>query len=102
MSHVICLYKAAENNLEMKDASIVLSEALICRNHSVQQLLIHCQAGDGSQQPAVTFQQQIHELYKHKALQLSHIKVPRVILQHGTNSTRDLFVGLRITLSYGC
>lgn len=45
-------------NLEMEDAGVVLSEALIRGNHSVQQLLVHCQTGDGSQQPAVTCQQQ--------------------------------------------
>ena len=46
----------------MEDAGIVLGEALIRGNHSVQQLLIDRQTGDGSQQPAVTCQQQIHEL----------------------------------------
>lgn len=54
-------------NLEMEDSCIVLSEALVWRNHSVQELLIHSQAGNGSQQPAVTCQQQtqIHEPCKH-------------------------------------
>lgn len=49
-----------------------------------------------SQQSPVNSRSMSH---KHKALQLSHIKV---VLQHGTNSTRDLFVGLRITLSHSC
>lgn len=55
-------------NLEVEDAGVVLREALIRRNHSVQQLLVHCQTGDGSQQPAVTYQRQFHELRNH----LSH------------------------------
>lgn len=49
-------------NLEVEDAGVVLGEALIRRDHSVQQLLIHRQAGDGCQQPAVTCQWQNHEL----------------------------------------
>lgn len=46
----------------MEDAGVVLSEALILGNYSVQQLLVQCQTGDGSQQPAITCQGQIHEL----------------------------------------
>lgn len=43
-------------NLEVEDAGVVLGEALIGGDHSVQQLLVHRQAGDGCQQPAVTCQ----------------------------------------------
>ena len=41
-------------NLEVEDAGVVVSEALVRRDDSVQQLLVQRQAGDGSEQPAVT------------------------------------------------
>lgn len=64
-------------NLEVEDAGVVLSEALIPGHHSVQQLLVHRQTGDGGEQPAVACQQQIRELWKHlihEVTQLSQIK----------------------------
>lgn len=71
-------------DLEMEDAGIVLREALIWRNHSVQQFVVHCQAGDGSQQPAVTCKQQIHELYKHFLKSCScHISKPQESISNG-------------------
>lgn len=48
----------------MKDAGVVFCEALVRRDHSVQQLFVDGQAGDGGQQPAVPCRQQIHELEK--------------------------------------
>lgn len=43
----------------MEDAGVVFGEALVGGDHSVQQLLVHSEAGDGSEQPAVTCQQKI-------------------------------------------
>lgn len=55
-------HRGGGENLEMKDAGVVLREALVRGDHSVQQLLVDGQAGDGGQQPAVPCRQQIHEL----------------------------------------
>lgn len=54
--------EGAGGDLEMKDAGVVLREALVRGDHSVQQLFVDGQAGDGGQQPAVPCRQQIHEL----------------------------------------
>lgn len=49
-------------NLKVEDSGVILSEALIWRNHSVQQLLVQSQTGNGGEQPAVSCQQ-IHDLW---------------------------------------
>lgn len=48
-----------DSDLEVEDASITLREALLLRNHSVQELLIQGEAGDGGEQPAVTWTEDI-------------------------------------------
>lgn len=42
-------------HLEVKDASIVLLEALSMGHYAVQELLIECEGANGSQQPAVAW-----------------------------------------------
>lgn len=49
-------------NLEVKDAGVVFCEALVRRDHSVQQLFVDGQTGDGGQQPAVPCGQYIQKL----------------------------------------
>lgn len=42
-------------NLEMENASIVLSEALVWWNDSVPKGFIQSQTGNGSQEPAISY-----------------------------------------------
>lgn len=58
----------------MKDAGIVFCEALVRRDHSVQQLFVDGQAGDGGQQPAVPCRQQSHELEKRPLLPAAAVR----------------------------
>lgn len=55
----MCKQKCDVSDLEVEDAAIALWEALLLGNDPVQQLLIQGEAGDGSQQPAVTWTQEI-------------------------------------------
>lgn len=41
-------------HLEVENAGIAFGEALLRRDHTVQELFIQSEAGDGGQQPAVT------------------------------------------------
>lgn len=45
---------SVDAHLEVEDAGITFREALLRWDNTVQQLLIQREAGDGSQQPAVT------------------------------------------------
>lgn len=58
--HFCCSPPAVEDqnlpaHLEVKDASIILLEALSMGHHAVQELLVEREGADGSQQPAVTW-----------------------------------------------
>jgi hypothetical protein len=58
----ICFYVSPNRSehLEVEDAGIVLSEALVRRDDPVQQLLVQSQTRDGSQEPAVPCPTQRH------------------------------------------
>lgn len=49
-----CQDRAVLCYLEVEDASVVITEALVTGNHSGHHVLIESQRGDGGQQPAVT------------------------------------------------
>lgn len=51
------------SDLEVEDSSVALWKALLWGNHSVQKLLIQSEAGDGSQQPTVTWTQKMTHDY---------------------------------------
>ena len=46
---------------EAEDPGIVLAEALVRRNHVVEEVLVGAEGGDGSQQPAVTCREREEE-----------------------------------------
>ena len=51
---VVTKVTSKDSHLEMKNASIVLLEALVSRNHSIKQLFIQGEGGNGCQKPTVS------------------------------------------------